>query len=51
MTVERSEIEKLSESQMSLMPDGLLDALSPEQQRNLIAYLMHKTQVPLAGGE
>ena len=31
------------------MPDGQLDALSREQVRDLIAYLMGKTQVPLSG--
>jgi hypothetical protein len=25
----------------------LLEALTPEQQRDLLAYLMHKSQVPL----
>jgi len=30
-----------------LMPEGLLEALPPEQARDLIAYLMHKSQVPL----
>jgi putative membrane-bound dehydrogenase-like protein len=47
LTLERSEIEKLQESALSLMPEGLLEALSPEQQRDLIAYLMHPSQVPL----
>jgi len=31
----------------SLMPDGLLAALSEEQVRDLIAYLMGRDQVPL----
>jgi hypothetical protein len=31
------------------MPEGLLEALTPEQARDLIAYLMHKSQVPLPG--
>jgi putative membrane-bound dehydrogenase-like protein len=46
-TVERNEVVSLRESTDSLMPDGLLDALSPDQARDLVAYLMHKTQVPL----
>jgi putative heme-binding domain-containing protein len=46
-TVERAEIQSLRESDLSLMPEGLLDSFSPEQARNLVAYLMHKTQVPL----
>lgn len=40
LTLERSEIESIQESSLSLMPEGLLNALSDEQARNLIAYLM-----------
>ena len=29
------------------MPDGLLEALTADQARDLIAYLMHSSQVPL----
>ena len=47
LTVERGEIAGIQESALSLMPEGLLDALPPEQARDLIAYLMHKSQVPL----
>lgn len=39
---------------VSLMPAGLLDALTAEQARDLIGYLMHPRQVPLpevTGGE
>ena len=46
-TVERGEIAKMEELPMSLMPEGLPDALGETQMRNLIAYLMRKTQVPL----
>ena len=34
-------------STSSLMPDGLLDPLKPDEIRDLIAYLSHPTQVPL----
>lgn len=30
-----------------MMPEGLLQALTAEQVRDLIAYLMHPVQVPL----
>jgi hypothetical protein len=30
-----------------MMPDGLLETLTPEQRRDLIAYLMHPSQVSL----
>jgi putative membrane-bound dehydrogenase-like protein len=47
VTVERSEVAGLRDSALSLMPEGLLEALPAEQTRDLIAYLMHKNQVPL----
>ncbi len=43
----RAEIERIDPSPLSLMPEGLLDALSPAEVRNLFGYLMQKTQVPL----
>jgi putative heme-binding domain-containing protein len=46
-TVEKKEIVKQEASPVSMMPDGLLPALSREQVRDLIAYLMHPVQVPL----
>ena len=47
LTVERGEVAALRQSTLSLMPEGLLEALPPEQARDLIAYLMHRSQVPL----
>ena len=47
LTVERGEIAAIRESTLSLMPEGLLESLPPEQARDLIAYLMHKSQVPM----
>jgi putative heme-binding domain-containing protein len=38
-TVARSDIKELSSSPMSLMPEGILDALEPQQIRDLIAYI------------
>lgn len=49
-TIERDDVAKMDELPMSLMPEGLPDALGEKQMRDLIAYLMHKTQVPLPGG-
>jgi putative membrane-bound dehydrogenase-like protein len=51
LTLERGDIAKTDELPMSLMPEGLPDALGEAQMRNLIAYLMHRTQVPLAGAK
>jgi putative heme-binding domain-containing protein len=47
LTIERNEIEDIRKSTLSLMPEGLLETLPPEQARDLIAYLMHNGQVPL----
>ncbi|TDU67194.1 putative membrane-bound dehydrogenase-like protein [Prosthecobacter fusiformis] len=46
-TVEKSEITKQDTSPVSMMPEGLLQAFQPDQVRDLIAYLMHPSQVPL----
>jgi len=47
VTIERSEIAKQDELPQSMMPEGLLQAFSADQVRDLIAYLMHPVQVPL----
>jgi putative heme-binding domain-containing protein len=47
LTIEHGEVAGLRDSTLSLMPEGLLEALPPEHARDLIAYLMHKSQVPL----
>ncbi len=47
-TVERADIRTLEPSDQSMMPDGLLAALPPNDVRDLIAYLMHPQQVPAA---
>ncbi len=46
-TVERADVAAVEDSAQSMMPAGLLDALTPAQRRDLIAYLMHRAQVPL----
>jgi putative membrane-bound dehydrogenase-like protein len=46
-TTERSEIEEMRNSSLSLMPEGLLESLSEEQRADLIAYLMSPKQVDL----
>jgi len=47
LTLDRSEIEEITPTNLSLMPDGLLQNLTPEQVRDLFAYLMSVEQVPL----
>ena len=48
MSIDLAEVVKTDTSPMSMMPEGLLLAFSPDQVRDLIAYLMHPSQVPLA---
>lgn len=50
LTLERGDITRMEELPVSLMPEGLLEALSPTQRRDLIAYLIQKTQAPLPQG-
>ena len=47
LVLDRQEIETVQPSPLSLMPDGLLAGLSETESRDLLAYLMHQTQVPL----
>jgi putative heme-binding domain-containing protein len=47
LVLDRSEIERISPSPLSLMPDGLLAPLSETETGDLLAYLTHRTQVPL----
>jgi putative membrane-bound dehydrogenase-like protein len=51
LTLEQNEIAETRELPVSMMPDGLLNALTPDQVRDLIAYLMHPSQVPLPATE
>jgi len=46
-TVELAEVKQRDLSPVSMMPEGLLLAIPPEQVRDLIAYLRHPQQVPL----
>jgi len=47
LTIERVEITTQQEMPQSLMPEGLLSAFSETQIRDLFAYLMYPSQVPL----
>ena len=39
MTVEKSDIEERGQRDISMMPDGLLNAFTPVDLANLLAYL------------
>ena len=47
LTLDKESIQSRKVTEKSPMPDGLLDNLTPMQQRNLIEYLRHPSQVPL----
>ena len=46
-TLPMESIEEIKQTTLSPMPDGLLTNLTADQIRDLIAYLMHPTQVAL----
>ncbi|MGH9389666.1 MAG: family 16 glycoside hydrolase, partial [Vicinamibacteria bacterium] len=46
----KSEIDAMKTAEISMMPDGLLAALSNDDVRDLIAYLQSPFQVPLPAG-
>ncbi len=49
--IAQADVAKQETSPLSMMPDGLIQALPIGQARSLIAYLMHPVQVPLPGGK
>ena len=51
VTVDRADIVKQEQLPMSMMPEGLVMALNDEQLRNLFAYLMGSSQVPMPGAQ
>jgi putative membrane-bound dehydrogenase-like protein len=50
VVLERKEVERVDPSPLSLMPEGLLDPMAEDEARDLLAYLKHRTQVPLPEG-
>lgn len=44
--VSLAEVEELRLSELSTMPEGLLDPLTPDEVRDLVAYLASPVQVP-----
>lgn len=45
--IEQAEVKVRKPSPVSMMPEGLVQTLSEAQVRDLVAYLMHPSQVPL----
>jgi putative heme-binding domain-containing protein len=50
VTLPRAEVAKLQQSQLSMMPEGLLAPLTDQEVRDLIYYLRSPGQVPLPKG-
>jgi putative membrane-bound dehydrogenase-like protein len=48
VTIPRSEIEEITDTVRSVMPEGILKPFSGDQVADLIAYLQSPAQVPLA---
>ena len=50
LTVAHADIRSLRQSELSMMPEGLLQSLTNEEVRDLVAYLRGKAQVALPAG-
>lgn len=51
VTISKNDIKSREQPGISMMPAGLLTALTNEQARDLIAYLTSPAQVPMPGGK
>jgi putative heme-binding domain-containing protein len=51
LVIPRDEIEERAASEVSMMPDGILEKLTPEEVRDLIGYVSGLKQVPLPESE
>jgi len=47
IVVPRNEIKSLTQGEVSMMPEGLLEAMTDDEVRDLVAYLKSPAQVPL----
>ncbi|MEO6337423.1 MAG: c-type cytochrome, partial [Verrucomicrobiota bacterium] len=47
LTIPKNEVGSLKQNELSMMPEGLLDALSEQEVRDLIYYLSRPGQVPM----
>jgi len=48
IVISREDVEAIKPSMTSMMPEGLLERLSPQEVRDLFAYLASSSQVPLS---
>jgi hypothetical protein len=47
LTLSNDDVESIKPTKLSLMPEGQLDLMKPDEIRDLIAYLMSARQVSL----
>jgi putative membrane-bound dehydrogenase-like protein len=49
ITLDRGDVDEIRATTASLMPEGLVEALTEVESRDLFAYLMSRAQAPLPG--
>lgn len=47
LIIPRNELKSMTQTELSMMPEGLLQAITEDEVRDLLAYLRSPTQVPL----
>jgi putative heme-binding domain-containing protein len=47
LVIPRNELKSVTQTELSMMPEGLLQAIAPDDVRDLLAYLRSPMQVPL----
>ncbi len=47
LVIPRNELKSVTQTELSMMPEGLLQAITPDEVRELLAYLRSPAQVPL----
>jgi putative heme-binding domain-containing protein len=48
LVIPRNEVKSMSQTELSMMPEGLLQAITEDEVRDLLAYLRSPAQVPLS---
>jgi putative heme-binding domain-containing protein len=51
LVIPRNELQSVHQTELSMMPEGLLQAISEDEVRDLLAYLRSPAQVPLPEGQ
>ena len=51
LVIPRNELQSVHQTELSMMPEGLLQAISEDEVRDLLAYLRSPAQVPLPAGQ